>query len=89
MNWLVRLGFIAFGLLVIDLAIAQLRTGRFVFDNASYHQTTFAAGGIGVGFVLILLAFLPPSRWVYKRISTKKQIMPKHPNRRHSGLDSN
>jgi hypothetical protein len=28
---------------------ARSQAGRTVFDNASYHQTTSAAGGIGVG----------------------------------------
>lgn len=54
-----RLGFIAFGLLLIVFSAGQIRSGQFVFDNASYHQQTFAAGGIGVGILFILLAFLP------------------------------
>jgi hypothetical protein len=63
---------IAAGLCMICLAAAKLQQGKVVFDNASYHQTTFAAGGIGIGLLLILLAFLPSSEWVYRRISTKR-----------------
>ncbi len=73
MGWLTRLGLAAAGLLLIVLATNQLRTGRIVFDNASYHQTTFAAGGVGVGIVIFLLAFLPPREWVYRHITTRKQ----------------
>ena len=64
--------FFAAGLYAIFLARTQLKTGHALFTNASYHQTTFAAGGLGIGVILILLAFLPPSDWVYKRITTKK-----------------
>lgn len=67
-----RLGFVAAGLFLILVALSQMRAGRFVFDNASYHQQTFAAGGIGVGIVLIILAFLPSRDWVYKHITTKR-----------------
>jgi hypothetical protein len=28
--------------------------------------------GFGVGFILMLLAFLPPKDWVYRHITTKK-----------------
>jgi hypothetical protein len=59
MSWAIRFMLIAAGLLLIAVAVTQLRAGKFVFDNASYHQTTFAASGIGIGAVLILLAFCP------------------------------
>ncbi|WP_216841254.1 hypothetical protein [Acidobacterium sp. S8] len=72
MNWFTRLLLIAGGLGLILLAVVQLRNGQMVFDNSSYHQTTFAAGGIGVGIVILLLAFLPPGEWVYKHITTKR-----------------
>jgi hypothetical protein len=74
MGLLARLGLFAGGLYMILLAKAQLRTGSVVFANASYHQTTFAAGGIGIGAVLCLLAFLPPRDWVYKHITTGRKI---------------
>jgi hypothetical protein len=73
MGWLTRLGMFAAGLFLICMAVAQLRSGHFVFDNASYHQTTFAAGGIGVGIGILLLAFLPPNNWVYKHITTRRE----------------
>jgi hypothetical protein len=72
MGWTARLGFVAAGLLLILAAVSQMRAGRFVFDNASYRQETFAAGGIGVGIVLIILAFLPARDWVYEHITTKR-----------------
>jgi hypothetical protein len=81
MGWLTRLGLIAGGLFVILLARAQLQAGHWAFDNAGYHQTTFAAGGYGVGALLILLAFLPPRAWVYKRITTKRSKL-LHQNRK-------
>ena len=62
MGLLERLGLIAAGSAAILMALQLLREGRFVFDNASYHQTTFAAGGIGVGVILLLL-FLPSGDW--------------------------
>ena len=74
MGWIYRLTFAVAGLFLIMLAVAQLRAGKFVFDNASFHQQTFAASGIGVGIVLFLLAFLPPRDWVYKHITTKNRL---------------
>jgi hypothetical protein len=74
MRWLVRLVFVSFGLFLMLNAMVQLRAGQFAFDNASYHQTTFAAGGIGVGALFILLAFLPSGQWVFRHISTRKQL---------------
>jgi hypothetical protein len=69
---------------VILLARAQLQAGHWAFDNASYHQTTFAAGGYGLGALLILLAFLPPRDWVYKHITTKRSKLLHHNRRRRS-----
>ena len=89
MRWYARLMLIAGGLFMICLAAAQLQKGQFVFDNSSYHQTTFAAGGIGIGLVMILLAFLPSGEWVYRHISTRQRgrfLPKKKPSqlRRHS-----
>jgi hypothetical protein len=81
MGWLTRLGLIAGGLFVILLARAQLTAGHWAFDNAGYHQTTFAASGYGLGVLLILLAFLPRRAWVYKRITTKRSKL-LHQNRK-------
>jgi hypothetical protein len=83
MGWLTRLGLFAGGLFLILLARAQLRAGHWVFDNAGYHQTTFAAGGYGVGVLLILLGFLPSRAWIYKRITTKSRKWP-HQNRKRT-----
>jgi hypothetical protein len=84
MGLLARLGLIAGGLFVILLARAQLHAGHWAFDNAGYHQTTFAAGGYGVGALLILLAFLPPRAWVYKHITTKRSNLPHQKRKRRS-----
>jgi hypothetical protein len=84
MGWLARLGLVAGGLFVILLARAQLQAGHWAFDNASYHQTTFAACGYGVGVLLILLAFLPPRAWVYKHITTKRSKVLHQKRRRRS-----
>jgi hypothetical protein len=84
MGWLARLGLIAGGLFVILLARAQLQAGHWAFDNAGYHQTTFAAGGYGVGALLILLAFLPPRAWVYKHITAKRSKLPHQKRKRRS-----
>ena len=72
MGWLTRIASFAAGLYMICLAYTQLVSGRVVFPNASYHQTTFAASGMGVGIVLLAMAFLPPNDWVYKHITTIK-----------------
>lgn len=72
MEMIARMLLFAGGLYVILLARTQLRTGHSVSPNASYHQTTFAASGFGVGLILMVLAFLPPKAWVYKHITTKK-----------------
>jgi hypothetical protein len=72
MSWWVRIMLFAAGSLFVFAARSQLLAGHFVFDNASYRQTTFAWSGYGVGALFILLAFLPSSKWVSKRITTKK-----------------
>jgi hypothetical protein len=72
MSWRVRIMLLAAGSLFIFMAHSQVLAGHLVFDNASYRQTTFAWSGYGVGALFILLALLPASRWVSKRISTKK-----------------
>jgi hypothetical protein len=72
MSWKARIGWIAAGLLAFFIASSQLQAGKFVFENASYRQTTFAWSGYGVGAVLILIAFLPPSDWVNKYLARKK-----------------
>jgi hypothetical protein len=84
MGWLARLGLIAGGLFVILLARAQLQAGHWAFDNAGYHQTTFAASGYGVGALLIFLALLPPRAWVYKHITTKRPNLPHQKRKRRS-----
>ncbi len=89
MSWPIRLALFAGGLLLILIAIAQLHTGQWVFNNASYHQTTFAAGGIAVGAVICLLAFLPSGDWVYRHISTKtskRGITARKRHRRHKQI---
>jgi hypothetical protein len=91
MSWVTRVLLFAGGLFVILLARGQMQAGHWVFDNASYRQTTFAAGGYGLGALLILLGFLPPRDWVYKHITTKrsKVVNPnrKLKRRRHSPPD--
>ena len=72
MSWKIRIFFVASGALLLFAGYAQASAGKYVFDNASYHQTTFAWGSYGVGAFLILLAFLPPSDWVYRHITTRK-----------------
>ena len=72
MGWATRVMLFAAGLFMVLLARTQLRTGRLVFPNASYHQTTFAASGFGVGLIVMLAALLPPSDWVYRHITTRK-----------------
>ncbi len=66
------------GLVLVALSVAQLRRGVFTFDNASYHQTTFAAAGIGTGLLIAALAFLPAKEEVYKRITTKRSLGKTH-----------
>jgi hypothetical protein len=73
MGWLTRVGLFAGGLFIIALAKSQLQAGHVVFSDANYHQTTFAAGGIGIGIRLCLLVFLPPRDWVYKHITTGRK----------------
>jgi hypothetical protein len=80
MRWTARLGLFAFGLFLMVIAALQLQAGHFVFDNISFHQTTFAAGGFGVGILFCGLAFLPPTKWTYKHISAKYHRM-KRPRR--------
>ena len=84
MGWLARMMFVAGGLFMILLASTQLKAGNAVFPNASYHQTTFAASGFGVGLVLLLLAFLPSNDWVSRHITTKKP-QPKFLRKRQRG----
>lgn len=73
MKWPLRLLLFMGGLFLIVLANRQLITGHAVFANASYHQTTFAASGFGIGILVCLAAFLPPSDWMYKHITTGRK----------------
>jgi hypothetical protein len=85
MHWVLRLGFLSFGLFLMVAAKRQLDMGQWVFLNASYHQTTFAAGGFGIGALICLLAFLPPDKWVYKHMTTRRSkgnFLDKKPTRR-------
>ena len=82
MSWLSRIGLFAAGLFLMSLAKRQLDTGHFIFTNASFHQTTFAGSGLGVGLVLMLTAFLPPKDWVYRHITTRPR-QPANPDLRH------
>ena len=72
MTRLTRLTLFAAGLIIVLIARAQLRMGHVIFSNVSYHQTTFAASGFGIGLVLVLLAFLPSKDWVNKHITTRE-----------------
>jgi hypothetical protein len=58
MSWKARIGLIAFGLIMFFVASSHIQAGKFVFENGSYRETTFAWSGYGVGTVFILLAFL-------------------------------
>jgi hypothetical protein len=60
MCWMTRFGFEIAGLFFILSSSCQLRAGLFVFDDASCCQQAFTAGGIGIGVVFVILAFLPP-----------------------------
>ena len=85
MHWVLRFGLFVFGLLLMLVAKTQLDTGHWVFLNGTYRQTTFAAGGFGVGFVFCLLAFLPPDNWTYKHITTQRpkgNLLDRKPRRR-------
>lgn len=84
MSWQSRAYLFAGGLLLIFAAYSQLKAGHIAFDNAGYRQNTFAASGYGVGALLILLAFLPSSSWVYRHITTKRSRWTnRHSIRRH------
>jgi uncharacterized membrane protein YdcZ (DUF606 family) len=72
MRWKSRLLFFAVGLIAMLIATAQVSSGHFVFDNASYHQPTYAWAGYGVGAVFCLLAFSPTNEWMERHITTKK-----------------
>jgi hypothetical protein len=85
MHWVLRLGLFVFGLFLMLTAKTQLDAGHWVFLNGSYRQTTFAAGGFGVGIVFCLLAFLPPDNWAYRHITTlrsKGSLLDRKPRRR-------
>jgi hypothetical protein len=69
------------GLVMIAMGVEYLRRGVFSFENATYRQTVFSGGAIGTGIVLILLAFLPSGDWVYRRITTKRNVKFAHHTR--------
>jgi hypothetical protein len=71
MSWMMRIGLFVGGLVLLGAGKLQLQSGHWVFDNANYHQTTFAAGAVGIGIFLCALAFLPSGDWVYRHITTR------------------
>jgi len=83
MGLLPRLFFFAAGLFFAFVAKMQAGAGRFVFDNASYRQTTFAWAGYAVGAFFCLLAFLPPKEWVYRLITTRRSRRRPHQPKPH------
>jgi hypothetical protein len=86
MHWILRLGLFVFGLFLMLTAKTELDANHWVFLNGSYRQTTFAAGGFGVGIVFCLLAFLPPENWAYRHITTLRSkgtsLIRRNPRRR-------
>jgi hypothetical protein len=81
MSLLARLMCAAGGLMTIAMGAEYLRRGIFSFTNASYRQTVFSGGVIGSGIVLMVLAFLPSGNWVYRRITTKREVKLAHHTR--------
>jgi hypothetical protein len=78
MSLLARCMLIAGGLVTIGMGVEYLRRGIFSFTNASYHQTVFSGGMIGTGIVLMLFAFLPSGGWIYRRITTRREVKLAH-----------
>jgi hypothetical protein len=72
MSVLARIGIFAFGLLVIWQGKTQLMTGHWAFTNLK-GQLMFGGSVMGGGFILCALAFLPPSKWTYKHITTGRK----------------
>jgi hypothetical protein len=72
---------IAGGLVTIAIGVEYQRRGIFSFPNASYHQTVFSGGVIGSGVVMVALAFLPSGDWIYRHITTKRNIKLSHHTR--------
>jgi hypothetical protein len=83
MRLAIRILLFSAGVYLICLSAAQLRAGHMVFSSDSYHQPTFSASGLGVGAILVLVAFLPPKEWVYSHITTRKRF-PRFSTRRHT-----
>ena len=78
---LVRAMIATAGLVMIAMGVEYLRRGVFSFENGTYRQTVFSGGAIGTGIVLILFAFLPSGDWIYRRITTKRNVKLAHHTR--------
>ena len=87
MSLLARCTLIAGGLVTIGMGVEYLRRGIFSFTNASYRQTVFSGGAIGTGIVLVLFAFLPSGDWIYRRITTRREVKLAHHTRHHTTDD--
>jgi hypothetical protein len=75
---------LAAGAYLAAYGIVQIHRGVFVYANASYHQTTFAAGTIGMGLFMAALSALPSSNWVYKSITTRRELRKQRSRRKIS-----
>ncbi len=71
-NLAYRLMLVAAGLFVTYTGVAYLRKGLFSYTNLGYRQTTFSAGAIATGLLLVLLACIPAGDRLYRSITTRR-----------------
>lgn len=67
-----RARLLGFGAIVIGYGAWELHRGQLSYSNY-YHLPIFSPGVIAIGVFSCLLAFLPPSKWIYPLITTKKR----------------
>lgn len=60
------------GLYISFYGWGLLHEGVFAYTAGRFRETAYSPGTIAVGVVLCLLAFLPSAKWLYPRITTRK-----------------
>ena len=63
---------VGFGLLMIAYGAVVLRSGAISYRNFLW-QMMFSPGVIAIGGFLCVMALLPPGKWMYPLITTKKR----------------
>ena len=68
-----RVVLFALGLSLAIYGWGLLNEGVFAYVASIYRYTLYSPGTVAVGIFIALLAFLPSSKWLYPKITSRKR----------------